>query len=308
MQRASALNSSKEFWSVINAPFLGDDNMMTTDIHVEEEAWIAHFEGVFSNTHDLISQLLFLLPSGLEDRIIFSLEETQLALSQCKCLKAPGPDGIPTNFFLDNEELWAPLLTNVFNKIVQLGVPSSWKKTDIIPIYKKGDKLIPQNYRPISLLDSTAKLMCRLLLNRLEDWAKDKNLIIQSQYGFRKGKGTVDQCLNLYLIIGKYTAAKNGHLYLAFMDLTSAFDCVAQSKLWLIMEAMGIETQIINVICDLYAGVTACVRFGKAGECTRHFRITRGVRQGCVRSPFLFALYTILRIRSVRFHYRYSLY
>lgn len=100
-----------------------------------------------------------------------------------------------------------------------------------------------------------------------------------------------DQCLNLNLIIAKYTAANNGHLYLAFMDLSAAFDCVAQSRLWQIMEAMGIDIQIINIICDLYSGATACVRFGKGGECTRHFNITRGVRQGCVLAPFLFALY-----------------
>lgn len=56
------------------------------------------------------------------------------------------------------------------------------------------------------------------------------------------------------------------------------------------MEDMGIEIQIIIFIQGMYANALACVRYGKKGEHTRYFNITRGVRQGCVLAPLLFAL------------------
>lgn len=80
-----------------------------------------------------------------------------------------------------------------------------------------------RNKNDKTLLDSSAKLMGRLLLNSLESLALENNLS-RSQYGFQKRKGTIDQCLNLNLLIAKYTAGKGAQLYMAFMDLSAAFD------------------------------------------------------------------------------------
>ena len=70
------------------------------------------------------------------------------------------------------------------------------------------------------------KVLGRILLERLEDWAEEHHILNDIQYGFRRGIGTVDQCLNHTLLIGKYTQAKRGNLYLCFLDLSNAFDCL----------------------------------------------------------------------------------
>ena len=101
----------------------------------------------------------------------------------------------------------------------------------IIPIYKKGDRENPSNYRSISLIDSLVKILGRVLLERLETWVKDTQTPNHIQYVFRKGVGTTEQCLNLTLLVEKYTVAKGEALHLVFMDLSSAVDSVSHSKL-----------------------------------------------------------------------------
>lgn len=101
----------------------------------------------------------------------------------------------------------------------------------------------------------------------------------------------MDQCFNLALTIEKYTTIKDGKLYMAFMDLSTAFDCVVHDKLWDIIETMGVDPAILNYIRQLYANATASVRYTKSGDCTRLFKISKGVRQGCVlarsSSPYI---------------------
>lgn len=94
------------------------------------------------------------------------------------------------------------------------------------------------------------------------------------------------------LLIAKYSQAHQGKFYLAFMDLSAAFDCVAHHHLWRIMRDMEIDESIILFIRQLYSEAVACVCYGNQGECTRWFPINRGVRQGCVLAPFLSSLYT----------------
>ena len=91
------------------------------------------------------------------------------------------------------------------------------------------------------------------------------------QYGFRQGRGTTEQCLNLYLLVSNYNAVKRGAVHLDFMNLISAFDRVNRSKLWAVLGSMGVNVHIL--------------------KCTKPFKLRRGVRQGCIMAPFLFILY-----------------
>ena len=105
----------------------------------------------------------------------------------------------------------------------------------------------------------------------------------------------MDQGLNLALIINKYTRAKDESRFLGFMDLSSAFDRVNRSKLWIILEDMGVENKLIRLLKDLHGPMAAMVRLDNDGGCSRVFKLDRGVRQGCIMAPFLFTLYMIGR-------------
>ena len=76
----------------------------------------------------------------------------------------------------------------IFKSCLESGkFPSEWKKTNVVPIHKKGDKQILKNYRPISLLPMTGKILERLLYDTMFEFFTKNNLISDSQSGFKPG-------------------------------------------------------------------------------------------------------------------------
>ena len=73
---------------------------------------------------------------------------------------------------------------------------------------------------------------------------------------------------------------------LFFIDYAKAFDCMDHNKLWEILKEMGIPDYLTCLLRDLYAGQEATVRTGHGT--TDWFQIGKGVRQGCIFSPYLF--------------------
>ena len=99
------------------------------------------------------------------------------------------------------------------------------------------------------------------------------------QAGFRKGRGTRDQIVNICWIIKKAREFQKT-IYFCFIDYAKAFDCVDHNKLWKILQEMGIPEMGIGVTCllrNLYAGQEATVRTGHG---TTDFQIRKGVHQG----------------------------
>ena len=91
-------------------------------------------------------------------------------IDSLSCGKAPGEDWIPPEVFKSSAQWWSSILVALFTEIdSSCKIPKNWKQSIIVPIYKKGDKDDPANYRPISLLDISLKLYTRHLLNKLED-------------------------------------------------------------------------------------------------------------------------------------------
>ena len=108
------------------------------------------------------------------------------------------------------------------------------------------------------------------------------------QAGFRKGRGTRDQIANICWIIEKARAFQK-NIYFCFIDYAKAFDCVDYSKLWKILQEMGIPDHVTCLLRNLYASQEATVRTGHGT--TDWFHIGKGVCQGCTLSPCLFKLY-----------------
>lgn len=119
--------------------------------------------------------------------------------------------------------------------------------------------------------------MGRIMLGMLENWATENNSLTEAQYGFRRGIGMVEQCVNLELLIEKYTLAKERVLHLCFVDLTSALDLVNHAKLWQTLKGLGAPIDIITYLSQIYIFLTSRVRFGAMGECTLDFRVMRGI-------------------------------
>ena len=75
--------------------------------------------------------------------------------------------------------------------------PSEWKKTNIVPIHKKGDKDTLENHRPVSLLHICGKILERLMFNEMFNLFIENKLILFIQYGFKPGDSCINQLLSI---------------------------------------------------------------------------------------------------------------
>jgi len=120
------------------------------------------------------------------------MDRTMKALNQLKYCKAPGLDGIPAKLIkLGGKRLHQAIHTLCKHIWYEEKLPDEWNKAIIIPLYKKGNKMICDNYRGIALLNTTYKVFSKILLGRLEPIAEV--CIGDYQCRFRKGRSTIDQ-------------------------------------------------------------------------------------------------------------------
>ena len=202
--------------------------------------------------------------------------------------KAPGEDEIPIECFKVLKEDAIKVLTALCQQIWNTRQwPEDWKKSIFIPIPKKGNATDCSNYRTIALISHASKIMLKIIQRRLQPFLERE--MADTQAGFRTGRGTRDQIANLRWILEK-TREFQKEFYICFIDYSKAFDCVNHEKLWNILMEMGVPSHLIILIRNLYTEQQASVRteHGK----TKWFNIGKGVRQGCILSPYLFNLYT----------------
>ncbi|KAF2345236.1 Reverse transcriptase domain [Trinorchestia longiramus] len=101
--------------------------------------------------------------------------------------KSTGPDGLGPRILIETAEAISEPLTNIFNQSLETGIVlEDWKWVNVTPIFKKGNKQIPNNYRPISLTSIISKIIERLLNVRITKHLNDQNLITDTQHGFRE--------------------------------------------------------------------------------------------------------------------------
>ena len=136
------------------------------------------------------------------------------------------------------------------------------------------------NYRTIALISHASKVMLKILQARLQQYVNHELPDVQA--GFRKGRGPRDQIANIRWIIEKAREIQENS-YFCFIDYAKAFDCVDHSKLWKILQEMGIPHHFTCFLKNLYAGQGATVRTGHGT--TDWFQIRKGGCQGCILSP-----------------------
>ena len=173
--------------------------------------------------------------------------------------KASGGDAIPVELFqlLKDDAVKCCTQCQQIWKTQQW--PQDWKRSVFIPISKKGNAKECSNYCTIALISHTSKVMLKILQARLQQYMNHELPDIQA--GFRKGRGTRDQIVNICWIIKKAREFQK-NIYFCFIDYAKAFDCVVGNKLWKILKEMGIPDHLTCLLRNLYAGQEATVRTG----------------------------------------------
>ena len=216
------------------------------------------------------------------------------ALGSITTNKASGGNGIPVELFQILKDDAVKVLHSICQQIWKTQQwPKEWKMSVFIPIPKKGNAKESSNYHTIFLISRASKVMLKVLQASLQQYMNCELPDVQA--GFRKGRGTRDQIVNICWIIKKARQFQK-NLYFCFIDYAKAFDCVDHNKLWKVLKEMGMPDHLTCLLTNLYADQEATVRTGHGT--TDWFQIGKGVRQGCMLSPCLFNLYAEYIMRN----------
>ena len=132
------------------------------------------------------------------ENLEFSEDKIESLINSLNINKAHGWDNVSARMFkICGRSLAKPLYT-IFNLSLTSGIfPSQWKKGNIVPVYKKGDKSIAKNYRPVSLLPVFSKLFEKCIYDALYNYFATNDLFTSCQSGFREGDSGVSQLLSI---------------------------------------------------------------------------------------------------------------
>jgi hypothetical protein len=189
--------------------------------------------------------------------------------------------------FISNE-IAAPL-SHIFNLSLSQGIfPEKLKNCRVIPIFKSGDNLNVDNYRPISLLSSISKILEKIVAEKLIFHLTSNDLLYNHQYGFLPNKSTEQ---NLLHIVNYITEALNDGMYCmgVFLDLRKAFDVCSHEILLKKLKKMGIQGTTHKWFESYLSNRTQCVDI--AGSLSEQIALDISVIQGSTLGPILFLCY-----------------
>jgi hypothetical protein len=158
---------------------------------------------------------------------------------------------------------------------ISKGVVKDWQTATIIPLFKKGDVDICDNYRGISLLSIPSKVLAKILYRRIEKVTESK--LDEAQCGFRAGRGCVDQIFNLKQCLSM-ARERRKPILLCFVDLKKAYDSVNRRLLWDTLAEYGISRTTIKILNSLYDNSRAQVKVN--GSLSDFLYIKTGVLAG----------------------------
>jgi hypothetical protein len=203
--------------------------------------------------------------------------------------KASGPDKISSQFLKESADELAPALTHIFQQSINQGrIPSDWRNALITPLFKKGDKSQPANYRPISLTSVCCKLLEHIIHSNIITFLDENGILNDAQHGFRKRRSCESQLILTINDLAKGLDA-GSQIDAILLDFSKAFDKVPHRRLMAKLHHYGIRGTTHAWIQDFLKDRTQQVVL--EGEVSAVAPVTSGVPQGTVLGPLLFLVY-----------------
>ncbi|CAH1247554.1 SSTR2 [Branchiostoma lanceolatum] len=262
-----------------------------SDPQKQMERWVEHYLELYSTENTVSEEAINSIPalSVLEELDTEpTVAELEKAIDALACGKAPGNDAIPPEVIKQGKPALLPHLQELLCLCWKEGsVPQDMRDAKIVTLFKnKGDRSVCDNYRCISLLSIVGKVFTRVVLSRLQVLAD--RVYPETQCGFRAGRSTIDMVFSVRQLQEK-CREQNQPLYLAFVDLTKAFDLVSRSGLFRLLERIGCPPKLLNIIRSFHDNMRSTVSF--EGNTSESFPVLSGVKQGCVLAPTLFGIF-----------------
>lgn len=281
-------NNKFSFKSAIGA--LKDNNgTITNDPLIKAEL----LQSVFTNKFTLDNGTIpitsaFKVDSKLSN-ITFSSMLVQRVIKRLKIKTKGGPDGIPPIFLKKCvHQLSSPLARLFTCSFDSSFLPLDWLRSYISPLFKKGSKHDPDNYRPIALTATMCKLMESIIKDQLLEFLLRKGIINKNQHGFISNHST---CTNLLECTHDWLVTLNSShtTDIIYIDFSRAFDSIVHNKLLSKLENYGITGKLLYWISSFVQDRYQCVVIENCFSSVA--KVISGVPQGSVLGPILFIIF-----------------